>query len=240
MAAEPPDGTSDSPLGEVSLEEAHRRSTDREGRLLGESTEDVIREDAAHWMGVYDELVRFKRELLEVLRSRRRHMSLDANIEGGADEVLLRTQLERYERRRQEWQEALSRLMDAPGAVTSPPPLVIDRGPLKWGLLQIDPRHRTVIENGHRRALTPTEWQLLRVFLEQPGVVIDRDDLAERAWGAAYRGRRGEVEVYVSRLRRKLQLPESSAVLETVRGRGYRLLLPPATPSEEESASPQQ
>jgi len=76
-------------------------------------------------------------------------------------------------------------------------------------------------EGSHR--LTPTEWQLLTFLLAEPGTVHSRVELAVGAWGPGYAERNSEVEVYVSRLRRKLG--PSGRLLETVRGRGYRLVL---------------
>jgi DNA-binding response OmpR family regulator len=83
---------------------------------------------------------------------------------------------------------------------------------------------RQVVRNGHGAArLTPTEWQLLVFLLSNPDVVHTRAHLAAGAWGAGYEGRDSEVEVYVSRLRRKLG--SAGRLLETVRGQGYRLVL---------------
>jgi DNA-binding response OmpR family regulator len=83
---------------------------------------------------------------------------------------------------------------------------------------------RQAIRHRHTmRRLTPTEWQLLLYLLANPDTVHSRADLAAGAWGAGYHGRDSEVEVYVSRLRRKLA--PADRLLETVRGRGYRLIV---------------
>ncbi|MFN2582388.1 MAG: helix-turn-helix domain-containing protein [Candidatus Dormibacteria bacterium] len=76
--------------------------------------------------------------------------------------------------------------------------------------------------DGRRHVLTPTEWRLLRVLAEMPGRTVGRKELALRLWGLAD-GRSSEVEVYVSRVRRKLG-KHPRAMIETVRGRGYRLV----------------
>jgi len=78
---------------------------------------------------------------------------------------------------------------------------------------------------GGTHRLTPTEWQLLAFLLASPGVVHSRLDMAAGAWGRGYADRNSEVEVYVSRLRRKLG--PAGNLLETVRRRGYRLVLHP-------------
>jgi DNA-binding response OmpR family regulator len=77
--------------------------------------------------------------------------------------------------------------------------------------------------------MTPAEWKLFRVFLEHPGETLSRQQLAEWAWGSGFGSRAGEVEVYVSRLRRKLDSPSSPSLIDTVRGTGYRLV-PPKDP----------
>ncbi|MBV8196275.1 MAG: winged helix-turn-helix transcriptional regulator [Candidatus Dormibacteraeota bacterium] len=75
--------------------------------------------------------------------------------------------------------------------------------------------------SGRKDVLTPTEWRLLRVFADAGDRLLTRADIARRLWGVAD-GRSSEVEVYISRLRRKLGgRPQS--VIQTVRGMGYRL-----------------
>lgn len=84
------------------------------------------------------------------------------------------------------------------------------------------PRQMLRDRHGSRR-LTPTEWQLLLFLLANPDVVHTRSELAAGAWGSGYDGRDTEVEVYISRLRRKLGA--AASLLETVRGQGYRFVL---------------
>ena len=84
------------------------------------------------------------------------------------------------------------------------------------------PRQLVRDSRGTRR-LTPTEWQLLLFLLTNPDVVHTRSELAAGAWGSGFDGRDTEVEVYISRLRRKLG--GAAPLLETVRGQGYRFVL---------------
>jgi DNA-binding response OmpR family regulator len=84
-------------------------------------------------------------------------------------------------------------------------------------------RQQAVRDGRHVRRLTPTEWQLLTFLLQHPDEVHSRGDVAAGAWGEGFVDRRSEVEVYVSRLRRKLG--PAGVLLETVRGRGYRLVM---------------
>jgi DNA-binding response OmpR family regulator len=113
------------------------------------------------------------------------------------------------------------------GRVTPPRRLV---GPVAVHGLQVDPGRHTV-QIGERQALlTPNEWQLFALLLAEPNRTFSRDELATGAWGHGYGGRDSEVEVYISRLRRKLEAdPRNPLMIETVRGSGYRLVPPDDT-----------
>lgn len=77
---------------------------------------------------------------------------------------------------------------------------------------------------GRNQVLTPTEWRLLRLLNDANGRVLTRQRLAQQLWGLDD-GRASEVEVYISRLRRKLGGGRQS-LITTVRGEGYRLARP--------------
>ncbi len=95
-----------------------------------------------------------------------------------------------------------------------------------------------MVLDGHRVEMTPSEWKLLRVFLENPGRTLTREKIAEFAWGSGYASRTGEVEVYVSRLRRKIASLGNPSSIQTVRGEGYRLMLPdPAATNHDHDGS---
>jgi DNA-binding response OmpR family regulator len=98
------------------------------------------------------------------------------------------------------------------------------------GAVEILVRQQAIREGSHIRRLTPTEWQLLIFLLSRPDEVHSRAQVAAGAWGGGYADRNSEVEVYISRLRRKLGA--AGGMVETVRGLGYRLALspPPAEP----------
>jgi DNA-binding response OmpR family regulator len=85
--------------------------------------------------------------------------------------------------------------------------------------VELDPWRRRAWVGGTEVALTEREFSLLTVFLRHPGRLLSRDALHEHAWGQSYRLGSNAVEVYVGYLRRKL----GGDVIETVRGRGYRL-----------------
>lgn len=104
-------------------------------------------------------------------------------------------------------------------------PRLFARAVVTLGDVEILVARQSIRHSGGTQRLTPTEWQLLTFLLANPGVVHSRLDLACGAWGTGFADRNSEVEVYVSRLRRKLG--PAGGLLETVRGRGYQLVLPP-------------
>ncbi|HEV7678515.1 MAG TPA: response regulator transcription factor [Candidatus Dormibacteraeota bacterium] len=92
--------------------------------------------------------------------------------------------------------------------------------------LKIYPDRRTVERHGRRKQLSQTEWQLFAFMLRQPGRTFTRRELAAGAWGPGYASRNGQAELYVSRVRRKVERdPQHPRIIETVRGAGYRLVL---------------
>lgn len=82
----------------------------------------------------------------------------------------------------------------------------------------------TVTANGERPELTLKEYELLRLFLSHPGLVFTRDQLLSDIWGMDYDGETRTVDVHIRTLRQKLGA--CGAMIETVRGVGYRLEAP--------------
>ena len=83
----------------------------------------------------------------------------------------------------------------------------------------VDLQGREVTVAGRPVELTAKEFDLLTCLLENPGIVLSRDTLLDRAWGTTYPGGTRTVDVHVGQLRRKLGRP---AVIRTVRGAGYK------------------
>ena len=72
-------------------------------------------------------------------------------------------------------------------------------------------------------ALTPKEYELLKLLVTNPGRAFTRDELLERIWGYEYYGDTRTVDVHIRHLRAKLKGDENiSKAIETVRGIGYR------------------
>ena len=73
----------------------------------------------------------------------------------------------------------------------------------------------------HAVSLTLKEYELLRLFMENPGQVFTRDRLLATVWGGEYYGETRTVDVHVGTLRTKLGA--AGELLQTVRGVGYKL-----------------
>jgi DNA-binding response OmpR family regulator len=72
-------------------------------------------------------------------------------------------------------------------------------------------------------ALTPKEFAVLHALARRAGEVVSKSDLLAQAWDFSYDGDPNIVEVYISALRRKIDVPFGKTTLITVRGAGYRL-----------------
>ena len=91
---------------------------------------------------------------------------------------------------------------------------------VRCGEVQID-LAREVVRNGMVPVvLTPKEWALLRVLASRPGQIFTRERLSEALYQWDATSDSNTLEVFISRLRRKL----GSSLIETVRGTGYRLV----------------
>jgi DNA-binding response OmpR family regulator len=90
---------------------------------------------------------------------------------------------------------------------------------LTLGDVVLDRNAREVAVDDRAVELTTKEFDLLATLLENPGIVISRDQLLDRVWGMTYPGGTRTVDVHVAQLRRKLGRPE---LIRTVRGAGYK------------------
>jgi two-component system OmpR family response regulator len=94
---------------------------------------------------------------------------------------------------------------------------------LEVGDLRLDPATHQVWRGESEVPLSSKEFSLLETFMRRRGEVLTRLHLLEHAWDFAYENRSNIVDVYVRRLRRKIDEPFGRRSLETVRGAGYRL-----------------
>ena len=92
---------------------------------------------------------------------------------------------------------------------------------LRRGGLCVDLDAHTVTVDGERVPLTYKEFELLRLFLSNPGIAFTRDQLMDKVWGTDYSGETRTVDTHILTLRQKLG--PCGAMIETVRNVGYRL-----------------
>ena len=99
--------------------------------------------------------------------------------------------------------------------------LSADSHPLTAGAISIDERAHTVCVSGRDVQLTLKEYQLLVLLMKNQGAVLTRDVLLENIWGYGSESETRTVDVHIRTLRQKLG--DSGALIETVRGVGYRM-----------------
>jgi DNA-binding response OmpR family regulator len=99
-----------------------------------------------------------------------------------------------------------------------------DPPPMQLGDLRVEPRHRRVLRGDTEIALTAREFDLLSYLVRRPGQVVPKSQLLAGVWEDDFEGDPNVVEVYVGRLRRKIDEPFARRTLETVRGAGYRVV----------------
>ncbi|RII09473.1 Sensory transduction protein regX3 [Streptomyces sp. YIM 130001] len=94
---------------------------------------------------------------------------------------------------------------------------------LLLGAVRIELPTRQVTVSGDAVQLTRKEFDLLALLAQRPGVVFRREQIISEVWRTSWEGTGRTLEVHVASLRSKLRMP---ALIETVRGVGYRLVAP--------------
>src|SRR5437763_682101 len=94
---------------------------------------------------------------------------------------------------------------------------------LRYADLRLDTGTREARRGERTIALTTTEYELLKLFLQHPRQVLTRDVIYERVWGYDFGGESKVIEVYVRYLREKLEAGGEARLIHTVRGAGYVL-----------------
>lgn len=90
--------------------------------------------------------------------------------------------------------------------------------------LRIDGRRRRVQRDGSDIAVTAREFDVLHALARRRGEVLSKADLLDAVWSSEFAGDPNIVEVYVARVRRKIDPASGASLIETVRGAGYRML----------------
>ena len=89
--------------------------------------------------------------------------------------------------------------------------------------LQVNVPHRKVTRAGEVIALSPREFDLLHVLAQEPGRVFSRTELCERVWQRDHQYDTRTVEIFITRLRKKVDAGFATALLHTVRAVGYTI-----------------
>jgi two-component system, OmpR family, response regulator MprA len=92
---------------------------------------------------------------------------------------------------------------------------------LRVGDLTLNPLTREVHRGNHQLQLTKTEFDLLELLMQQPGIVISREHIYEAIWGYDFETNSKSLDVYIGYLRRKTEENNASRMVFTVRGVGY-------------------
>ena len=131
-----------------------------------------------------------------------------AGLDAGADDYLVKPFA---------FAELLARLRALHRRGVSERPTILEAAGLR-----LDPAARRVMRGEVEIALTSTEFTLLEALMSRAGDVLRRGDLLEYGWDMGFDGCSNVVDVYVSRLRCKIDVPFATDSIETVRGYGYR------------------
>jgi two-component system OmpR family response regulator len=91
------------------------------------------------------------------------------------------------------------------------------------GDLVLDPATRRVSRADVELKLTSRETSLLEFLMRRKGDVVSRQQILAHVWDYNFEGDPNIIEVYIARLRRKIDKPFDTLTIETVRGSGYRL-----------------
>jgi two-component system response regulator PhoP len=96
---------------------------------------------------------------------------------------------------------------------------------LTVGSLKMNTLEQTVHRDGVLIDLSPTEYHILEYLMHRPRVIVSKRELLEHLYDYNWEHHSNVIEAHVSNLRKKLDgaLPEPAPVIETMRGRGYRL-----------------
>lgn len=92
---------------------------------------------------------------------------------------------------------------------------------LRYADVELDTGTRVAHRGSREIELSPTEYELLALFMRRPRQVLPRDLILERVWGMDFEGSSNVMEVYVGYLRSKLEAGGEPRLIHTIRGVGY-------------------
>ena len=96
---------------------------------------------------------------------------------------------------------------------------------LTCGPVSMDDKTKTVTVDGEPISVTPTEYEILKLFLSHPGQVFSMAEIYRQVWKEAPVGAEGTVAVHIRHLREKIEIdPANPRCLKVVWGQGYKLV----------------
>ena len=99
----------------------------------------------------------------------------------------------------------------------------MDSGEIAQPPFLLNTRNRTLEKNGKRIKLTQVEYSVIKLFMDNPGKALSRDEILESVWGRDYFGELKIVDVNIRRLRLKVEDdPTNPTYITTVWGYGYK------------------
>ena len=99
----------------------------------------------------------------------------------------------------------------------------VDNGELRQGPFKLNTRNRTLEKNGTRIKLTQVEYSIMKMFMDNPGKALSREDILNTVWGRDYFGELKIVDVNIRRLRLKIEdNAQNPTYINTVWGYGYK------------------
>lgn len=99
----------------------------------------------------------------------------------------------------------------------------VESGELRQDPFLLNTRNRTLEKNGKRIKLTQVEYALMKMFMDNPGKALSREEILDMVWGRDYFGELKIVDVNIRRLRIKIEDdPTSPMYITTVWGYGYK------------------
>ncbi len=99
----------------------------------------------------------------------------------------------------------------------------VDSGEIRLAPFLLNTRNRTLEKNGERIKLTQVEYSIMKLFMENPGKALSREEILDAVWGRDYLGELKIVDVNIRRLRLKIEdNPNNPSNITTVWGYGYK------------------
>ena len=99
----------------------------------------------------------------------------------------------------------------------------VQEGEIRQDPFLLNTRNRTLEKNGQRIKLTQVEYTIMKMFMENPGKALSREEILDMVWGHDYFGEVKIVDVNIRRLRLKIEdNPQNPAYITTVWGYGYK------------------